>query len=154
MNQDDYLLVCLMGLPRIGKSTLARKLSNKINSPIINRDSIRLALHGHAYIHDAEPMVKVVAKLMVKSLFFAGHKTVVVDETNTTRSRRDFWTGKDWQTQFHHVTQGKGLSHDVNVCLERAEKTQPELKAVIKNMAETFTYLERDEVVYDLPKLD
>ena len=99
-----------VGLPRSGKSTWA----NKQNVPIVNPDSIRLALHGHRFLPEAEQMVWVMAKYMVKALFIAGHDTVILDSTNTTKLRRDAWKSKEWVREFIEITTSK------EECLERA----------------------------------
>lgn len=57
----------------------------------MNPDSIRLALHGQRFVPAAEPMVWTVAKYMVRSLFLAGHNTVILDACNTTAKRRQEW---------------------------------------------------------------
>ncbi|KKK82651.1 hypothetical protein LCGC14_2801230, partial [marine sediment metagenome] len=46
-------LILTVGLPRSGKSTWARKQGH----PIVNPDSIRLALYGEPFIEEAEPMI-------------------------------------------------------------------------------------------------
>ena len=104
------VLKMTVGLPRSGKSTWA----NKQNVPIVNPDSIRLALHGHRFLPEAEQMVWVMAKYMVKALFIAGHDTVILDSTNTTKLRRDAWKSKEWVREFIEITTSK------EECLERA----------------------------------
>lgn len=42
-------LILTIGLPRSGKSTWAKQQG----CPVVNPDSIRLALHGKAYIQEA-----------------------------------------------------------------------------------------------------
>ena len=99
-----------VGLPRSGKSTWA----NKQNVPIVNPDSIRLALHGHRFLPEAEQMVWAMAKYMVKALFLAGHDIVILDSTNTTKLRRDDWKSKEWVREFIEINTSK------EECLERA----------------------------------
>lgn len=86
------ILILTIGLPRSGKSSWAQQQG----IPMVNPDSIRLALHGERFIEDIEPMVWCLAKYFVKSLFIAGHDTVILDATNLTKERRDFWESKDW----------------------------------------------------------
>lgn len=78
-----------VGLPQSGKSTWAKAQGY----PIVNPDSIRLAIHGQPFIKEAEPFVWATAKYMVRSLFLAGHDVVILDATNITRKRRDEWKG-------------------------------------------------------------
>lgn len=80
-------LIITVGLPRAGKSTWALGTGH----PVVNPDSIRLALHGLAYEQLAEGFVWAIAKTMVRSLFLSGHKTVVLDATNTTHKRQQDW---------------------------------------------------------------
>jgi len=108
-------LIMTVGLPRSGKSTWARTQRH----PIVNGDSIRLALHGQPYVLEAEPMVSCVKHLMVKALLLAGHDTVILDGTHTTQANRDRWLSPDWDRVF--ITFGGPEMLDV--CLERALKT-------------------------------
>lgn len=86
-------LIMTVGLPRSGKSTWAKKQG----LPIINPDSIRLAIHGKHFIEEAEPLIWIMAKYMVKSLFIAGHNKVILDATNLTNKRRDYWKDDMWK---------------------------------------------------------
>jgi predicted kinase len=97
-DQDSYIeteenitnnkrLIITVGLPRSGKSTWAIKSGH----PIVNRNAIRLALHGEPYIQKAKAMVTAIEEYMVESLFIAGNNTVVVDATHTTEKRRKRW---------------------------------------------------------------
>lgn len=88
-------LIRTVGLPRSGKSTWAKTTG----FPIVNPDAIRLALHGRAFFEMAEPLVWAIAKIMVHALFLAGHETVILDATNTTKKRRDEWDLKGISTQ-------------------------------------------------------
>ncbi len=139
-------LVCMMGLPRSGKSTAARGLSQAVGAPVVNRDSIRLALHGQRYQPLAEPMVKAVAIVMVRALFTVGHRVVIVDETCISRSTRDFWrAGEDtWQTCVLEVPTPLG------VCMKRAQATNDlEIQPVIAKMADVLEPLLPDEPRFD-----
>ena len=137
---EENELICMVGLPRSGKTTVARAL----RYPIVNRDSIRLALHGYRYIAEAEELVAAITKIMVKALFLAGHRTVVVDETNTTRKRRNFWRSEDWRTRYFHIKTSPLICHD----RATAEGDQ-EIMPIIDRMASQFEPLEQDEEVYE-----
>jgi predicted kinase len=103
-------LLMTVGLPRSGKTSWAKAQGH----PIVNPDSIRLALHGQRFLKEAEPMVWVMAKYMVASLFLAGHNTVILDATNTTMARRDEWIDKRWVREMIPMYAGK------DACIERA----------------------------------
>jgi predicted kinase len=62
-------LVLTVGPPRAGKTTW----SQAQGVPIVNPDSVRLALHGRAFFPQAEAMVWAIVGVMVRSLFAAGH---------------------------------------------------------------------------------
>ena len=125
---NDKTLYLMVGLPRSGKTTIARGL----REPIVNPDAIRLSLHGQAYMREVEDLVWSFARLMVRSLFGAGHTTVIVDATNNTRKRRDAWRNDDeWNLEYHV------LDTSAEVCIQRAKDTDREdIIPVIERMAE------------------
>jgi predicted kinase len=130
-------LIVLVGLPRSGKSTWA--IGNE--DPIVNRDSIRLALHGEAYLQPAENMITVLEDNMVKSLFLAGHDRVVVDATHTHDKARSRWEKmakkEGWTIQYVAFTTSK------DECLNRAiDGGRTDLVPVIERMAEQITFPE------------
>jgi len=129
-------LTLTVGLPRSGKSTWARRAG----VPIVNPDSIRLALHGQRYAPAAEPMVWAIAKYMVHSLFLAGHDHVVVDATNTTEKRRRFWDSDLWAVDYVSIATSK------EACIARARaENDLEIIPVIERMAEQFEPLAAQE---------
>lgn len=136
-------LIMTVGLPQSGKTTWAQTQRH----PIVNPDSIRLALHGQPFYGDAEPFVWSIAKCMVRSLFLAGHETVILDATNITRKRRDDWISKDWLREFIVI----GSPDGVDTYLKRAERTCRDeehlesLKAVIRRMAEAWEPVSDEE---------
>lgn len=118
-----------VGLPRSGKTTSARGMK----MPIVNPDSIRLALHGQRFIGEAEPMVWAMAKYMVAALFEAGHDDVVLDATNTTVKRRDEWVDKRWRRRFVPMVA------DETECLARAARLNDSyIVPIIEKMAAQF----------------
>lgn len=132
----DKILVATVGLPRSGKSTWAVSQA----WPIVNPDAIRLAIHGQRFNAQAEPFVWLVAKTMIRSLFLAGHKVVIVDACNTTRKRRDDLRSVEWETFFKVVDTPK------EVCLERAtSENDGDIIPVIERMAAQYEPLSADE---------
>lgn len=141
--QDKPLLICMMGLPRSGKTTKVMALHAEHRAPIVRRDDIRLALHGQRYISVAEPFVKAISDVMIRSLFLSGHSVVICDETNYSRAARDYHKSKNWRTVFYHV------DTTAEVCKERALLTnQPDLLPVIDEMAARYEPLGEDEERY------
>jgi predicted kinase len=80
-------LILMVGLPRSGKTTWARSQGY----PIVNRDSIRLALHGERYLAAAEKLVTVIEECMVKALLLAGHDKIIIDACHHCKRRRHRW---------------------------------------------------------------
>lgn len=105
-------LIVMVGLPRSGKSTWARKQ----NHPIVSKDAIRLALHGYPFLKEAEEFIDVLCTYMVKSLFLAGHNTVIVDECHNTEKRRIRWKNDNWKVVFQIIPTTK------EECIKRAVK--------------------------------
>jgi predicted kinase len=130
-------LILTVGLPRSGKTTWARAQS----VPIVNPDSIRLALHGQRFVTEAEPFVWAIAKTMVRALFLAGHDTVILDATNTTKKRRAEWmTTGEWWLKYQPIVTSEGE------CLARATAAgDVEIIPIIQKMAATFEPLTEDE---------
>ena len=128
MNKNKLIL--FVGLPRSGKSTSAKLL----DFPIVNPDSIRLALHGQRFQSEAEPFVWAIAYLMVDALFKAGHNSVIVDATNITQKRRAPWIEK-----FRDDCDIEFIVEDapMEICIERARAIgDTEIIPIIESMAE------------------
>ncbi len=133
-------LILTVGVPRSGKSTWSRESG----FPIVNPDSIRLALHGQTFLLEREPEVWHIARMMVNSLFIAGHRIVVLDATNVTRKRRDEWANNNWMTAF------KVFTTDKETCTERAiTGGREDLVPVIERMASQFEPLGVDELIWE-----
>lgn len=140
----ENILILTVGLPRSGKSTWAKKTG----FPIVNRDAIRLALHGQAYIQESEDVVTAIERYMVKSLFLAGHNRVVLDNCNLKfEYRKAYIKQKDWDTQV------KVFNASKDICVERALRDdRPDLVPVIERMAETagnLNYLVEGDLNYE-----
>lgn len=120
-------LILTIGLPRSGKSTWARESGY----PIVNRDAIRLALHGQSFIVEAEPMVTAIEDYMVKSLFLAGHNTIVVDATHLKMEYINKWKKEDIDLKFM-------IFHTpIDECIKRAILTGKNyLIPIIEKMAD------------------
>lgn len=138
-------LIMTVGLPQTGKSTWARTR----HVPMVNGDSVRLALHGQPFIVEAEPMVSCVQQLMVRALFIAGHDVVILDGTHTTRASRDRWISSQWERIFV-LTGGPemletSIARAYHTC--RDSKHLEDLTGAIKRMAENYQVPQPDEPV-------
>lgn len=137
------LLICMQGLPRSGKSTIVAKLRKDLSAPVVRRDDIRLALHGQRYQFLAEPMVRAISLVMIRSLFLSGHEIVICDETHYSRASRDFNKSSEWETAFYVVDTSP------EICKDRADLTnQRDLVLVIDSMFARYEPLGDDEVRY------
>ena len=133
-------LIMTVGLPRSGKSTWARTQGY----PIVNPDSIRLALYNKDFWAPGEKMVWAVARTMVNSLFLAGHDVVILDATNVQKPLRD-----DWKTDqvIEYRIRYKLVETPKEVCINRAGSNTT-LIEVIQRMSEVFDPLQEDEKPY------
>jgi len=133
--KEEYnTLHMMVGLPRSGKSTYARKLSKKKRCPIVSPDCIRLALFGQPFYRDAEPMVWAIAKTTVRALFLAGHRDVILDATSVNSAVRNELIDSSWTREFHVIDTCK------EVCIERA---------IINKQEELIEVIERLDSIYE-----
>lgn len=124
-------LIMMVGLPYSGKSTDAQALG----FPMVNPDSIRVAIHGHKFIPETEPLVWAAAKIMVRSLFLSGHDTVILDATNTAVKRRQEWISDDWLVNAHII------DIPVQECIDRAIAAGDDIMVpIIERMAEQMDF--------------
>lgn len=126
-------IVWLMsGLPRSGKSTYAKEKGFLM----VNRDSIRLALHGKAFDPKREDEVTSIENTMVMSLLIAGHSEITIDATHIGEGRKDRWRNfLKGKAQVTVVT----LDTSEEECIKRAIISDTEyLVPVIKRMAENM----------------
>jgi predicted kinase len=85
---------------------------------------------------------------MVKSLFEAGHETVIIDATHTSVLRRDRW--KDIINEDTKIVY-KVFRTDRDVCKQRALDTnKPYLVDVIDNMLSKWDDLTDEEQVNEM----
>ena len=75
-------LTILIGLPRCGKSTWARKHSSTNNAIVLSGDDFRLAITGQRFCLNSELHVR--ANLITAAKALLVNNNVIVDETNTT----------------------------------------------------------------------
>lgn len=123
----EWILILTVGLPRSGKSTWAHQQG----CPVVNRDAIRLALHGQPYIQQAEDMVSAIETYMVTALFTAGHKKVIVDATHLKEKYRKRWESIGARIELAHIDTPK------ETCIARAiNDGRKDLIPIIERMAD------------------
>jgi predicted kinase len=135
----DKTLVILVGLPRSGKTTSARELG----IPIVSPDAIRISLHGRRYFAETESFVWALARVMVASLFRAGHDQVALDACNHTRKRRSEWKSDLWARRY--ITKYTSPETCMEVaCRDRDDEILP----IIAKMAAEYEPVQDDENDY------
>jgi predicted kinase len=126
----------MVGLPRSGKSTEARKLGY----PIVEPDAIRRVLYEKPFDNKNEMLVWGLAKTMVQALFEAGHKDVTLDACNLTNKMRSGWYSEGWFNDYHFVKTSK------EECIKRAKDLgQDYLIEVIERMSASYEPLEGED---------
>lgn len=131
-------LLCTYGLPRSGKSTWAKSTGH----PVVSPDALRWALTGRRWYAPMEHQVWAMARTMVRALFLAGHKTVVLDSTSCTRKQRDQFRSDEmvmWDCQYIKI------DTTAELCKGRARLTYPELVPIIDYMVKNWEEIEDDE---------
>jgi len=110
-------LILMVGLPRSGKSTWAKASGH----PIVSADAIQYAMCGKHLkpIKDFYDMNDTIAKYMIKSLFLAGHDTVIYDSCNHISSRRLYWA--HWCVTNDIKIKYQYIDTSMEVCQERAK---------------------------------
>lgn len=122
-------LVIMVGLPRSGKTTIARELVKHTDAAIVNPDAIRKTMHGQRFYGPAEPMVWGMAHMMVDSLFESGHSTVILDACSVSEKRRSEWRHGGYDRYVIELLTSK------EVCLGRAD---PDLVPIIERMSQNY----------------
>ena len=141
MATNSNKLILMHGLPRSGKSTWALEQG----FPVVCPDAIRLCTTGKRWWGPIEYHVWATAKTMVRSLFLAGHKVVILDSTSRQRSARDMWKPEldvTWKLYY------KPIKMFVHECVRRAIVAKmPELVEVIHYMAVNWEHITSEEEI-------
>lgn len=130
---SDKTLILMVGLPKAGKTTKALKSKH----PIVGSDAIKQVVNRGVDIPENDRRIEIFTKTMVKTLFSAGHETVILDDCNETKQKRDKWISEDWSREFDEVKTNK------KTCLSRTEDEK--VKEKINEMAEIFEPVSEEE---------
>lgn len=92
MTDTGNKLLVLSGPPRCGKSTWAHnRVEQRPGCAIVNCDAVRRALYQRRFWMPCEKLIHPYAWIMVRALFIAGHREVIIDETNLTLESIGEW---------------------------------------------------------------
>ena len=131
-------LILTVGLPRAGKSSWSKTTGH----PIVSADAIQYAVCGKQLlpIDSFYDMSDTIVKYMIKSLFLAGHDTLIYDACNHLIERRLYWV--DWCNKNGYISDYKYFDTSMEVCQERAKgfKNADWLIPRIKEMSDEFEY--------------
>ena len=131
---DPYGLILMVGLPRSGKTTVARGLG----LPIVNPDSVRLALHGQRFIPSAEPMVWAMVRVAAHALLM-NHNTIIIDACNQTFARRDEWYKWASRLGYEMDIEVWEIPTTPDICIDRAvEAGDTQIAEIITKMANEY----------------
>jgi len=136
MKDKHPVLTIMCGLPRSGKSTWVEK--NKKDEIVVSPDDIRRTIFGHQYHDGAELFVWAFVEGMVRMLLEQG-KDVIVDATNSTKSRRVRWIimARSFDIKMRTIW----IQTPLLECLKRNEKSPEDHKVpedMIRRMDENF----------------
>lgn len=101
LNPNEHKLIVLVGVTKSGNTTYAVKEFPHV--PRVSLNAIRLALFDRMDCNkDENQTVVIMAKAMVRSLFHAGHSTVLLDAMNLSVFYRNDWKNtNEWLREIH-----------------------------------------------------
>lgn len=130
------IMYIMVGLPRSGKSTYARK--NLRGIPIVSADQLRLLVYGQRFWQAGEPLMWNIHDLFLQALLDQ-RLDVVIDKTSITKKQRQKLY--DLADKNAYLTCVVALSTSKEECISRARATdQPDLIPVIERMYEQMEW--------------
>lgn len=132
-------LLAMSGLPRSGKSTIAKQVYQPMGYTVVSPDDFRLTMFGQRYYAKGEHLLWAVIYNVVDTLLLSGNR-VILDATNLIIARRAKWV--DRGAEFIVVDTPE------KECIRRAKATKDAyIIPVIKSMASSAQALQTWERV-------
>jgi len=110
-------LILTIGLPCSGKTSWALQQG----CPVVNKDAIRLALHGRYFERLSEPFVAAITRTMIHALFHAGHDTVILDDCNILQYERQRLEDLEWAVKEQIFDTSPGVCKGRAIAAEKDE---------------------------------
>jgi predicted kinase len=134
----------MSGLPRSGKSTIARRVYLPMGYTVVNPDQFRLTMFGQRYYGAGEPLLWATIYHVVDALLASDNK-VLLDATNLNIERRAAWVRRGVQFVVVDTPEDE--------CVRRAEAENDDyIIPVIHRMAGTQEPMEEWEPVAKVHK--
>ena len=128
------MLYMLIGLPRAGKTTWAKRKQKNDGAVIVSADAIRYLVYGQRFWGEGEPLMWSIRSIVLKMLMEQG-VNIIIDETNTKRERRQPII--EMAKAYRYGVVGVVITTSEKTCIARAEAEGDEaIIPVIKRMAE------------------
>lgn len=137
----------LCGLPRSGKSTLAKEIQKEEGAVIVNRDSFRFALQDSRFIDKTEPWVGLITLTAFEALSMT-NDNLIIDECNINKKSRKSWV--DALRKRPDIIKIWYLNNSLDSCLKRTlgddiNPTDHVMYNVINRMGNDFEIPTEDE---------
>lgn len=134
----------MVGLPRSGKSTYAKRYKGLY--AIVSADQLRYLVYGQRFWGPGEDTMWAIRKIVLKMLMEQGID-IVIDETNTTVSRRKPIV--DLAREYGYFVEAVVIDTPKETCIERARADGDDsLIPIIERMAGQFEPVQQEEVDY------
>lgn len=134
----------MVGLPRSGKSTYAKRYKGLY--AIVSADQLRYLVYSQRFWGPGEDTMWAIRKIVLKMLMEQGID-IVIDETNTTVSRRKPIV--DLAREYGYFVEAVVIDTPKETCIERARADGDDsLIPIIERMAGQFEPVQQEEVDY------